>query len=141
MLNNILRFNHKGFTILEVMVAIFVITIGVISAFNVAQNITLFSRANSSRLTATYLAQEGIELVRNQRDNNWIQGAASWDNSIVPSGPPGCTGSFTLGRTFNRTCEIVSAASEMDVSVTVEWQEIGVTHSVTNATKLYNWLP
>ena len=67
MLNKI---KTKGFTILEVLVAIFVITIGVISAFNVVQNINIFSRVNSSRLTATYLAQEGVELIRNRRDSN-----------------------------------------------------------------------
>ena len=40
------KFNGKfltGFTILEVLVAISVITIGVLATFNVVQNITLFS--------------------------------------------------------------------------------------------------
>jgi len=127
-----------GFTILEVMVAIFVITVGVISVFNVVQNVTMFSRVNSSRLTATYLAQEGIELVRNQRDTNWLLEPGSWNDNIPPAE---CGPTFILGK-FTRTCTstlIVGPPEKVEVSVEVKWQERGTEHSVTNATELYNW--
>lgn len=64
----------KSFTLLEVLIAIFVLTIGVMAAFgSIAQTIsaTTFAR---DRLIASYLAQEGIEIVKNIRDSNWIKG-------------------------------------------------------------------
>lgn len=129
--------NGRGFTLIEVVVAVSVLTIGILAAFMAVQSVTGYYRVASSRLAATYLAQEGVELVRNQRDSNWLSSAVSWDNNMVPSGPPGCTD--VIGK-FTRECMVTSTASEMDISVTVEWQERGTTHTVTDATKLYNWL-
>jgi type IV pilus modification protein PilV len=137
MLTNI---KTKGFTMLEVLVAIFVVTIGVLAVFNMVQNITVSFRANASQLTAAYLAQEGVELVRNERDNNWLQGSA-WDNIDMLS--IGCATSGVFGK-FNRACAFSTSTNGtttwMNVSSTVSWQERGSSHSVTNATELYKWL-
>jgi type II secretory pathway pseudopilin PulG len=62
-----------GFTLLEVLVAIFVITVGLIGVITVLQNTMFLRSISSSRLTAAYLAQEGIEIVRNVRDTNWLE--------------------------------------------------------------------
>jgi len=138
MLNKI---KTKGFTILEVLVAVLVITVGVLAAFRMAQNITVFSRINASRLTATYLAQEGIELVRNQRDNNWLQGS-DWDD--IDMSLIGCDDLNILLK-FDRTCMAATSteygADMMEVSVRVSWEDKGDTYWVTSTTKLYNWLP
>ena len=63
----------KGFTLLEVIVAILVVIVGVLAAYTVTQKIIFYTYRSSSRLTAAYLAQEGIEIVRNIRDTNWLQ--------------------------------------------------------------------
>jgi len=68
------KFNQKGFTLLELLVAIFVIVIGLIAAYKVASYPLSQVSVSMNRLTAAYLAQEGIEIVRNIRDTNWIQG-------------------------------------------------------------------
>ena len=134
--------HQGGFTLIEVMVAVFVLTIGVLAAFNVVQNITIYSRTTSSRLTAIYLAQEGIELVRNQRDTNWLEdmylpGSVFWNSSMPPLG---CATSSILGK-FDRTCtSTIGPPEKMEVSVGVSWQERGTSHSVTSTTELYNWL-
>ncbi len=135
MLNNL---KTKGFTLIEVVMVIFIISVGLLATFNVVQNITVYSKLTSSRLTATYLAQEGIELVRNRRDTNWLEGD-DWatnkgDLSGAPWPLPGIP-SFTRGIT------IVDNGTYIDVSVGVSWQERGTTHSVTSATELYDWLP
>lgn len=70
-----------GFTVLELMAAIIVITIGVLSAYGVVQKIISYTSASSDRLAAAYLAQEGVEIVRNIRDTNWIEGE-NWDNGL-----------------------------------------------------------
>lgn len=70
----------RGFTIIEVMMAVTVLSVGimgVVSAIN--YNISVASNA-VNRTIAANLAQEGIELVRNIRDTNWITPGNAWDD-------------------------------------------------------------
>ncbi len=79
---------NKGFTLIEIIVAILVVTVGVLAAYIVTQEIISYTHRISSRLTASYLAKEGIEIVRNIRDTNWIQsvqgskGLEDWDAGL-----------------------------------------------------------
>jgi prepilin-type N-terminal cleavage/methylation domain-containing protein len=73
--------NSKGFTFLEVIVAIFIISIGVVGVVKFMPSIISENSINYSRLTAAYLAQEGIEIARNIRDSNLLQGQ-SWDYGL-----------------------------------------------------------
>lgn len=62
----------KGFTLLEVLVAIVVITTGLAAALSLI-TITISSAAVSKdRLIAANLAQENLEVLRNIRDSNWL---------------------------------------------------------------------
>ncbi len=76
----------KSFTLIEIIVAIFLVTVGAGAAFNVIQTTTSFTSVASDQLTASYLAQEGIEVVRNIRDSNWLEQrtnpAIFWDDGI-----------------------------------------------------------
>jgi type II secretory pathway pseudopilin PulG len=68
--------NHKGFSLLEVTAVFAIITFGLLGISSlVNQNIRAQS-VNKNYAMASMLAQEGIELVRNKRDNNFLQG---WD--------------------------------------------------------------
>lgn len=62
----------KGFTLLEVIIAIFILTVGVGGAYGLIQSTIISASQNKMRLTAYYLAQEGVEIVRNIRDSNWL---------------------------------------------------------------------
>ncbi len=63
-----------GFSILEVIIAILIISIGMIGVLSlVTQNIQV-QYINKNNLIASQLAQEGLELVRNVRDENWLAG-------------------------------------------------------------------
>ncbi len=60
---------HQGFTLVEVLVSISIFMIAIVAMVVVSAqgiNNTAFAK---NQLTASYLAQEGIELVRNARDN------------------------------------------------------------------------
>ncbi len=63
---------NKGFTIIELVVAIFVLTLGIIGIYSAFSVMAVATSQMSERFIASYLAQEGMELVRNMRDNNWI---------------------------------------------------------------------
>lgn len=63
--------NKTGFTILEILVVIFIITVGMVGVLSlILQNIQV-QYINKDVLIASQLAQEGLELIRNQRDNNF----------------------------------------------------------------------
>ena len=125
---------NKSFTLIEVIVAIFLVTVGIGGVYVLIQRTTAFTPVISARLTAAYLAQGGIENVRNIRDTNWLEREA-WDNGI----PPGDWATETLLTKFGRTINIATLGNEMVVSVEVTWQERGGAHSVTAQTKLYEW--
>jgi len=70
-----------GFTLIEVIIAIFLIIVGMVGALIAIQNIFPSIRIVSSQLTAAYLTQEGIEIVRNIRDTNWLNDR-DWNTNI-----------------------------------------------------------
>jgi hypothetical protein len=56
--------------------------VGIFSAFSV---VTILTSDSIDKLTGTYLAQEGMEVVRNIRDTNWLNmdngSGTSWDDN------------------------------------------------------------
>ena len=62
---------NTGFTILELIVAIFIITTGLVAAASLMSYSISAVIIGKSQIIATNLAQEGLEVVRNIRDNNW----------------------------------------------------------------------
>lgn len=82
--------SQKGFTLIEILAVIFIIAVGVTGVFALVQTTTSSSRLVSYQLTATYLAQEGVELVRSVRDTNWLEDRytpedVSWDEDLAES--------------------------------------------------------
>ena len=75
-------YNKKGFTIIEILVAFTVVTIGLLGVVSlVVQNLQV-QNVNRNYVVAAMLTQEGIELVRNQRDLNWLTSGNDWDEDI-----------------------------------------------------------
>ena len=75
-----------GISILEVVVAIMIIAMGMIGVLSlVIQNVEA-QYINKNILMASGLAQEGLELVRNVRDLNWLTPGNAWDQNIVGDG-------------------------------------------------------
>lgn len=73
--------NNRGFSMIELMASIFILSFGIIVIYNVFSNFIVMTNTVSSRLTAVYLAKEGMEIVKNVRDNNFINDE-NWDNDI-----------------------------------------------------------
>ena len=70
---NKLAQNEKGFTLLEMTVTVFILTVGILGMYGAITRTIAQSSEISNRLIASYLAQEGIEIVRNLRDGNWVE--------------------------------------------------------------------
>lgn len=64
----------KGFTIIELIITIFILSIAVVGIYSAFSAMVVFTYNASDQLQAAYLAQEGVEIVRNIRDTNWLQG-------------------------------------------------------------------
>lgn len=64
--------NQGGFTLTEVMIGIMILTVAIVSATNLLVGLIQSNKNNLTTLQAYYLAQEGIEAVRNIRDTNWL---------------------------------------------------------------------
>jgi prepilin-type N-terminal cleavage/methylation domain-containing protein len=65
---------QKGFTLVETLVAITVLLLAISGPLTIATNSLIATQIAKDQLTANLLAQEGIELVRWQRDTNILAG-------------------------------------------------------------------
>ncbi|HRH21718.1 MAG TPA: prepilin-type N-terminal cleavage/methylation domain-containing protein [bacterium] len=64
--------NVRAFTLIEIMVVVSVVTIAFISIVGLVQKTMMLYYDNKNVLIANNLAQEGLELVRFVRDDNWM---------------------------------------------------------------------
>ena len=71
----------KSFTLLEVILAITVLTLAVGGSFALISQTIASVSVIQSKLIASYLIQEGIEIVKNIRDTNWLK-LQPWDQSL-----------------------------------------------------------
>jgi len=75
---------NSGFTLLEVIISVFVLSIGTLSVVGLISSGLQVASVTKKAVIAANLAQEGIEVVRGIRDGNWIQ-IESYDNGL-PAG-------------------------------------------------------
>ncbi|MCD6148094.1 prepilin-type N-terminal cleavage/methylation domain-containing protein [bacterium] len=67
----------RGFSLIELMVAIFFVSVALPGILLAISKTIAGTEDSTLRLRAIYLAQEGIEIVRNIRDTEWLKGATS----------------------------------------------------------------
>lgn len=154
--------NQQGFSLIEVIIAIFVITIGIVAVVNLVSSAIGSVAISESQVIATNLCQEGLEVVRNIRDSNWKIGE-SWNNGLSSgdyrieynsnnllsiSGNPALkldsngyyqysNGSDTL---FHRKITINNINDhELDAISEISWSQRGKSFDVTAKIKLYDW--
>jgi prepilin-type N-terminal cleavage/methylation domain-containing protein len=105
--------SSRGFTILESIVAIFILSMSVSGVFSSVQQSLYQAAIAKDEVKAFYLAQEAIEIIRNKRDNNQLikisTGAGGWLDGITSSCP------------FGRTCTVDAAVGFPIVNCGVNW--------------------
>jgi len=103
--------NHnskKGFTIIEMLVAVFIFTVA-ISALTLMAGRGIKSANNSQqRITAEFLAVEAMEVVRNVRDSAFISSGATGINNVFDTS--GCLNS-DADNTTNVSCSFQYSGS------------------------------
>jgi len=77
MKNKILKIN-RGFTLIETLVSVLLLAMALSAVFTLMGSTVFASRYAKNEITASYLAQEAIDFIRNDRDslgfqqNDWV---------------------------------------------------------------------
>lgn len=145
--------------VIEVMIAVSIITVSILAAMIVAQKSVYVSRQAFHTTQAGFLLEEGAESVRIARDNAWSNisnlivgtnyypkfslGAWVLNSTTIADGIVGIfTRKINISNVYrdNTTKDIVSSGGTLDietklVTVTVSWLEGGVT--VTKILQFY----
>lgn len=99
--------DSRGFTLIETLVAIFIMAVVVTGPVSFAQSGLRAAFLARDQVTAFYLAQDAIETIKNERDNNILEGGdRDWlvgFNSCVSG-------------TANHACRIDTATSSISPS-------------------------
>jgi type II secretory pathway pseudopilin PulG len=75
--------SRKGFSIVEVMLSLVILEVGIVGILSLIVTSITNSANSRDRIVASQLAQEGIEVVRNIRDNSWAVGDGAFDDFVV----------------------------------------------------------
>jgi len=73
---------NKGFTLVEITIAIAVMTIGIVGSYAVVPMMIRNQTVNIDMFTASQLAHEGLEITRNIRDTNWLSDL-TWKTGLL----------------------------------------------------------
>ncbi|KND52138.1 MAG: putative Type IV pilus pilin [Parcubacteria bacterium C7867-003] len=87
--------NTKGFTLVETLVAISILTISILAGFTAVQESLRNSITAKNQITAFYLVQDAMEYIKNVRDENalnFLDGnlSSTWLKGISEAGTAPC---------------------------------------------------
>ncbi len=162
-LNNRLSLNSsRGFTLIEALVALVILTMALGPALVLSSNISSTASVIQNNLIAANLSQEGVEVIRALRDANWYNGLSfnnglangiyriEWNsNTLIPLGAnpflkinAGLYNySSGIDTSFKRTITITQINSEeLRIISDVTWTERGNrARDVKAESHLFNW--
>ncbi len=109
---NINRKQNKGFTLVEMLVAVSILSLSILAAFTSISNNIKTARFSEDKVVAYYLASEAIEYIRNVRDENAIRNiqqlpfgaSTNWLRDISSSISDPC---------YNRNCIVDTIANSI----------------------------
>ena len=133
----------NGFTLVETLVAISIFSMTIVTMMSVLASGIADTTYAKQKTIAEYLAQEGIEYVRNMRDTSVLYNVsgsqAGWDafkaaTKTYPITNPDFTG-------FTRTISMTPITlDEVRIFSTVSWTQGSGNYSITFSEDLFNWI-
>lgn len=73
--------NKKGFGLVELVMAMLILSIALVGLLNLMAYLVRASKVNKDMIIALNLAREGVEVIRNVRDGNWLNACPTWGGS------------------------------------------------------------
>lgn len=133
---------NKAFTLVETLVAISIFTVSLLGMMSVLGSSIANTNYAKQKITAEYLAQEGIEYARNIRDNYVLYPGHTWaEFRDIPApfsviNPPlPSDSSFTRTVTKNPVNN-----DEVQIISKVEWKQGSGNYNITFSENLFNWV-
>ncbi|KKQ99532.1 MAG: hypothetical protein UU11_C0002G0106 [Parcubacteria group bacterium GW2011_GWF2_40_69] len=111
------KIKQAGFTLVETLVAISILTLSIVATFTAVQNGIQNSTIAKDQTTAFYLAQEAMEFIKNKRDENALKSISGETNnwltklSFEPNDPCYFGRACRVDLTANNNDEIVYCGS------------------------------
>jgi prepilin-type N-terminal cleavage/methylation domain-containing protein len=160
---------NDGFTLLETLTALSVLSLAMIGPLALASYAIHLAGFSQNQIEAFYLAQEAMEYIKNRRDNNALAGAGNWlqgldecrgtrgcvidvpNNDIQNCGNPcqklkydSATGFYNQSTgadtIFTREVKLSDvSAYEAKISTTISWQESFGQRSLTLEENIFDW--
>ncbi len=117
-----------GFTLVELLVSVFILLIALVAAFTAAQQ-SIFASINArDQVIAFYLSQEAFELIKNVRDSNLQEGLESgrdwWERGLQECEDAYCTITFDVGDPQD-SAEVCPDPNDPSSCKALEWNEAG----------------
>ncbi|HQV64849.1 MAG TPA: prepilin-type N-terminal cleavage/methylation domain-containing protein [Candidatus Paceibacterota bacterium] len=78
-----ININNHGFTLLEMLFAVIIFSFALVSLMTIAGKGVIATASARDQLVAQFLAEESLEVVRNIRDSNYINGSNSWIDGLT----------------------------------------------------------
>jgi prepilin-type N-terminal cleavage/methylation domain-containing protein len=148
--------HKKGFTLIEMVVSIFIIVIAVVGILQVTSKYVQKTKFEKETYVAALLGQEAIEIVKNIRDNNWIN-STTWNTGLadgdyeVDYDDTGLTSdssrflyidsngfyNYSTGTAtiYKRKITLVNGTDKVSITVDVSWRG----HTTTIKQDIYDW--
>lgn len=146
-MKKIFKKQNKGFTLIETLVGLLIFSLAILSLMSILGSGISNTNYAKQKIIAGYLAQEGIEYIRNQRDTymlfNPSGSQAGWDdfkNVIVDQSYPIGDSDFSE---FNReitASPVAGTDDEMLVTSTVSWTQNSGVQSITFSEHIFKWV-
>ncbi|MBU2028495.1 prepilin-type N-terminal cleavage/methylation domain-containing protein [Patescibacteria group bacterium] len=76
---------RQGFSLVEVLLVVFILSTALTVFIQVISQSIVHSIESQDSIIAAGLAQEGVELIKNIRDNNWAKKRTTFNPSYFPS--------------------------------------------------------
>ena len=147
---------NKAFTLVETLVAISIFTMSILGLISILASCVSDISYAKQKIVASYLAQEGIEYVRNIRDNDVLYDPTSaqngWNNVFInpflspilfPNLPSSTfypiNGSDFPGFTRTMSAKSISP-DETTIISTVTWHQGSGNYNITFSEDLFNWV-
>lgn len=135
---------NKGFMMVEILVAISIITVSILAAMSVTGKSIYIARESLHQAQVAFLLEEGSEAVRIMRDNAWsniydldstkdyypVFSDGTWILSIIPSQVGIFTRKINIATVYRNAEDNIFTSGTLDngtkkITVTVSWNEGG----------------
>lgn len=139
-----------GFTLVETLVAVSIFSMSILGLISILASSISNTNYVKQKMEASYLAQEGIEYVRNVRDTDVISavnGQTGWNafKLALPTSPSSTfypiNNSDFPGFLRTISADITNFGSnEVKIFSTVSWTQGSGNYSITFSENLFNWV-